>query len=104
MNPNSKEELQSQAKEGYYIAIAGGVLIGIKVFLEILNIGTGNSLLVQFLFHDLWQHITIPVLLLGDIAGLFGNWILAIIGLPFLLLGLRKRKKALVALKQMEDK
>lgn len=104
MNPNSKEELQSRAKEGYYLAGIGWILIGIIVFMEIQDIATGNSLLVQFLFHDLWHHITIPFLLLCDLAGLFGSWFLAWIGLPFLILGSRMRKKALAALKQMEDK
>lgn len=104
MNPNSKEELQSKAKEGYYLAGIGWILVGIIVFMEIQDIVTGNSLLVQFLFHDLWYDLAYPILLACDLAELFGSWLLAWIGLPFLILGSRMRKKALAALKQMEDK
>ena len=104
MNPNSKEELQSKAKEGYYLAAVGWILVGIRVFLEISNIVFGNSLLVEFLFHDLWYDLSYPILLAGDLAELFTSLLLVWIGLPFLILGSRMRKKALAALKQMEDK
>lgn len=104
MNPNSKEELQSKAKEGYYLAGIGWIFIGIRVFLELFNITTGNCLLFEFLFHDLWYDLAYPILLAGDLAELFTSLLLVWIGLPFLILGSRMRKKALTALKQMEDK
>lgn len=104
MNPNSKEELQSKAKEGYYLAAVGWIFVGITIFFEIFNIVTGDSLLIQILFHDLWAYRTAPFLILLDIVELLASWFLAMIGLPFLILGSRMRKKALTALKQMEDK